>query len=68
MDCENLIQKVLFGNIVLITLTSVRNMTSYLKMVSAKKKAMCILRFFKTNSVIEMQHIVWMSSTFKKCH
>jgi hypothetical protein len=43
---------VLSGNAVLAALISGRKYESYFKMVTVREKAMCVLRFFETKSVI----------------
>jgi hypothetical protein len=48
-------QNVLLGNAVLAALISEENITSYLKMATVLAKALWVLRFFETKSVIKMQ-------------
>jgi transposase len=54
-EYESVNQEVLLGNAVLVALMSGEKMTSYLKMATVQEKAMCVLWFFETKSVIKMQ-------------
>jgi hypothetical protein len=52
---ESVTQEVLFDNAVLAALLPGTNMTPYLKMATVQEKAMCILWFSETKSLITTQ-------------
>jgi hypothetical protein len=52
-ECETATQEVLFINSVLAALCLAENMTSYIKMATVQEKAMSVIRFFETKSVIK---------------